>query len=30
MMKDIIPPIPVEAILDELTKDKFFRKTNNA
>lgn len=29
-MKDIIAPVPVEAILDELTLDKFFRKTNNA
>ena len=30
MMKDIIAPVPVEAIMDELTRDKFFRKTNNA
>ena len=30
MMKEIIAPVPVEAILDELTKEKFFRKTNNA
>lgn len=30
MMKDIIAPVPVEAIMDELTQDKFFRKTNNA
>ena len=30
MMKDIIAPVPVEAILDELTQEKFFRKTNNA
>ncbi len=30
MMKDIIAPVPLEAIMDELTKDKFFRKTNNA
>lgn len=29
-MKPIIEPVPVEAILDELTQDKFFRKTNNA
>ena len=29
-MKDIIAPVPVEAIMDELTRDKFFRKTNNA
>jgi hypothetical protein len=29
MMKDIIAPVPVEAIMDELTVDKFFRKTNN-
>ena len=29
-MKDIIAPVPVEVILDELTLDKFFRKTNNA
>ncbi len=28
-MKDIIAPVPVEAIMDELTRDKFFRKTNN-
>ena len=30
MMKDIIAPVPLEAIMDELTRDKFFRKTNNA
>ena len=30
MMKDIIPPVPVEAIMEELTEEKFFRKTNNA
>ena len=30
MMKDIIAPVPIEAIMDELTRDKFFRKTNNA
>lgn len=30
MMKDIIAPVPAEAIMDELTKDKFLRKTNNA
>ena len=29
-MKEIIAPVPVEAIMDELTRDKFFRKTNNA
>jgi hypothetical protein len=29
MMKDIIPPVPVEAIMEELTEEKFFRKTNN-
>ena len=29
MMKEIIAPIPVEAILAELTQEKFFRKTNN-
>lgn len=29
-MKDIIPPVPVEALLDELTTDKFIRKTNKA
>jgi hypothetical protein len=28
-MEDIIPPIPREAILDELTKERFVRKTNN-
>ena len=28
-MKDIIAPVPVEAIMNELTADKFFRKTNN-
>jgi len=28
--KDIIAPVPVEAIMEELTLDKFFRKTNNA
>ena len=30
MMKDIIAPVPVEAIMEELTEEKFFRKTNNA
>ena len=29
MIKDIIAPVPVEAIMDELTQEKFFRKTNN-
>jgi len=28
-MKDIIPPISKEALLDELTKDRYVRKTNN-
>ena len=28
-MKDIIAPVPVEAIMEELTEEKFFRKTNN-
>ena len=28
-MNDIIAPVPLEAIMDELTLDKFFRKTNN-
>ena len=28
MMKDIIAPVPVEAIMEELTEEKFFRKTN--
>jgi hypothetical protein len=28
-IQDIISPVPVEAIMDELTGDKFFRKTNN-
>ena len=28
-MKDIIAPVPVEAIMEELTQEKFFRKTNN-
>lgn len=28
--KDIIAPVPVEAIMEELTLDKFFRKTNNS
>ena len=30
IVKDIIAPVPVEAIMEELTLDKFFRKTNNA
>ncbi len=30
MTKAIIAPVPVEAIMEELTQDKFFRKTNNA
>lgn len=30
MIQNIIDPVPVEAIMDELTCDKFFRKTNNA
>ena len=29
MMKDLIAPVPVEAIMEELTEEKFFRKTNN-
>ena len=29
-MKEIIAPVPVSAILAELTQEKFFRKTNNA
>jgi hypothetical protein len=29
-MKDIIPPVPLEAMLDELSTDKFIRKTNKA
>jgi hypothetical protein len=29
-MKDIIPPVPLEALMDELTEDKFIRKTNKA
>ena len=29
MNKDIIAPVPVEALMEELTQDKFFRKTNN-
>ena len=29
MMKDIIAPVPVDAIMEELTQEKFFRKTNN-
>jgi len=29
MMKEIIAPVPVEAIMEELTEEKFFRKTNN-
>ena len=29
-MNKIIDPIPVSAIMEELTEDKFFRKTNNA
>lgn len=29
-MKPIIDPVPVSAIMEELTQDKFFRKTNNA
>ena len=27
-MKDIIPPVPLEALKDELTSDRFIRKTN--
>ena len=29
MNKDILAPVPVEAIMEELTQEKFFRKTNN-
>lgn len=29
-IQKIIDPVPAEAILEELTRDKFFRKTNNA
>ena len=29
-MKDIIPPVPLEALKDELTQEKFIRKTNKA
>jgi len=29
MMKEIIAPVPVAAIMEELTEEKFFRKTNN-
>ena len=29
MTKDVIVPVPVEAIMEELTQEKFFRKTNN-
>lgn len=28
-VQDIIPAVPVEAIMEELTLEKFFRKTNN-
>jgi len=29
-MKEIIPPVPLEALLEELSQDKFIRKTNKA
>jgi hypothetical protein len=29
-MKDIIPPVPLEALKDELTNERFIRKTNKA
>jgi hypothetical protein len=29
-MKDIIPPVPLEALQDELNKERFIRKTNKA
>ena len=29
-MRPIIDPVPVSAIMEELTQEKFFRKTNNA
>ncbi len=28
-IQNIIDPVPVEAIMDELTREKFFRRTNN-
>ena len=28
-LQNIIDPVPAEAIMDELTREKFFRKTNN-
>jgi hypothetical protein len=28
LMKEIIPPVPLEAMMEELLKDKFIRKTN--
>ena len=27
-MKDIIPPVPLESLKNELTKENFIRKTN--
>ena len=30
LMKDIIPPVPLEALKEELSNDKFIRKTNKA
>ncbi len=29
-MKEIIPPVPLEALLDELSNERFIRKTNKA
>lgn len=30
IMKDIIPPVPLEALKDELTEERFIRRTNKA
>ncbi len=29
-MKEIIPPVPLEALKEELSQDRFIRKTNKA
>ena len=29
-MKDIIPPVPLDVLKEELSKDRFIRKTNKA
>ncbi len=29
-MKDLIPPVPLEALMDELSQNRFIRKTNKA